>query len=30
MFDKDSPEVSVNQLKVNRMMEAIGTSINIY
>ena len=30
MLDKESPEVSVNQLEINRMMEAIWTSINIY
>ena len=30
MLDKESPEVSVNQLEINRMMEASWTSINIY
>ena len=30
MLDKESPEVSVNQLEINRMMEGSWTSINIY
>ena len=30
MLDKEIPEVSVNQLEINRMMEASWTSINIY